>query len=185
MSSLLDIHIGSLQKLLVLLDRELVPLSERVLTSRDPESDGLCDHSEYLIGVGFVATQKYMDEIIREIEDRPGTVQILNAGPVLSNGHPFARSVWAAANYWKHGGEWWEVAFQRNKPERKVKESNQRDEQAAFLEAYGVFGRDYLCSNVLATISGPRVLSLETFVPLLQDWREEIWALPILFGEEE
>lgn len=185
MSSLLDIHIGSLSKFLALLDSELVPLCEQISTSRDPESDGLCDFGEYLIGVGFVAAQQYMDEIIREIEGRSDVTQLLVVGPLLSNGHNFAKSVWTAANYWKHGAEWWEVAFQRNKPGCEVKESKLRDLQTEFLEAYGVFGRDYLCSNLLAEILGRKALRLEDIVPILADWRDEIRGMSSVVSKHD
>jgi len=47
-----------------MLDSKLTTLNDRILVSRDPESDGLFDYAEYFIGLGFCAMQRYLIDCV-------------------------------------------------------------------------------------------------------------------------
>ena len=76
-----DGELQLLSELLAILDNKLVEISSLIVTSVDPESDGLTDRGEYFVGVGFSAIQQYLTDTF---------VAVVNA----------------AANWWKHSAEW-------------------------------------------------------------------------------
>jgi len=177
MTGTLDLFIGDLRWHLEVFDAELAVINTKIAGSLDPESDGFCDRGEYIIGAGFVAVQKYMAETFRMLKISQGVA--LSQGPKLGNGETFANVIWSAGNYWKHQDEWWENAFEYNaqtldESYGKKQKTSKQAKNAEILDEFGVFGKDYICANVLAVISEDKEFLFQTLLPKLQLWRTDL-----------
>jgi hypothetical protein len=104
----------------------------------------------------------------------------LNVGPQLHDGLFFADTVWSAANYWKHEGEWWEdvISFGTNTAEGlaevKIAPPNAGKQSQVSEGRFGKFGRDYICSNVLCELGNGLEFSLLSLMPDLKRWRRSV-----------
>lgn len=183
MTFFFDPFLNYLERHLDLLDVELSRLLNEVDRRPGADNSGTYDAAEYVIGAGFTAVQKYMAETalwMGHKKDKYFISTWLNIGPKLENRCYFANSVWCAANYWKHDAEWWEsgvsfvpmdtgggTALCLSWPENK---------NADTLKEFGLFGRDYLCSNVLASLIAHSEgdLKLKLILPYLRKWRDEL-----------
>lgn len=99
-----------------LLDERIVKMAAWVTQRQDadPEIAGFyADEIDYLIGLGFVAGQRYITST-RSYWKLPKD-QALNMGPYFgSTSIGYAAIVNAAANYWKHHEEWDNSALNPN-----------------------------------------------------------------------
>ena len=170
----IDLFWTDMKSYLEILDAALSPIICKIDTATGPIDEHLCDRSEYLFGAGFVAIQKYMLET-RHLKKIKFTKAIDPKVPDNSQ-VPFEEAVWAAANYWKHDAEWWSVAFQESDQstgkEKDIPNNILRNSE--ILSAFGVFGRDYLCSTVLAAYTPSKDLRLSSLLPLILDWRKSL-----------
>ena len=66
--------------------------------------DDFLDHTEYLIGIGFVVIQQYMTAIYGNLRKEKDFA--LRKGPRHKSGKTFAKIIDYSANYWKHHNEW-------------------------------------------------------------------------------
>ena len=157
---------------LEILDVALSPIICEINTASTPIDEHLYDRSEYLFGAGFVAIQKYMLETchLNEISVK----KAINLKVQDERQVPFETAVWAAANYWKHDAEWWNVGSS------KTEKSTDDDKplppnilrNLKILSAFGDFGHDYLCSSVLAAYTPSKELRLCSLLPRILDWRK-------------
>lgn len=161
-----DIFWGDLKAHLELLDVGLTPLITEIRAS-----EGVIDHkmdrAEYLIGAGFVAIQKYMLEICHW--------RRIRLKDAIRSGAPFEKSVWAAANFWKHESEWWQDVSQKavNKsPSNNKPKPMERNLET--LSDFGAFPNDFVCSNVLAAYSPSNELLLSSLLPRVLEWKKSL-----------
>ena len=87
----------------------------------DPDSSGNLDHTEYIIGFGFVACQMYTTAIISRRKIAKGEARAL--GPKHRTGRSMTELINAAANYWKHSPDWSIDAPSKWKRTRSTKHS--------------------------------------------------------------
>ena len=173
---ILDDDLPFLVTLLELLDTRLTQIQLAIETSTDPDSDGLCDRGEYLIGMGFIACQRYLASTYGPLGIRKHVA--LNCGPRESGGASFAEIVNATANLAKHFDEWdFPSAVFRD---RTGLDANQL-QTIRVIETVTNWA-DYTCSNVLAALVGSLEIKLTSLSPKLQAWRDELDAAHV--GEQ-
>lgn len=171
--------ISDLTQYIKLLDKEVIILHEEIKKSKDPVSEGLCDSAEYLIGAGFTAIQKYILEIC--LFKKLKKDEFIDSGSKIKSNITFLRAIWTGANYWKHDAEWWEdavkmsekdlngiMALKTTGPEKGLAKKN-----LEIISEFGEFGRDFICSNILAKICKKEILNLEELLPRLEIWLRE------------
>ena len=141
-----------------LVDSKLELLDQRAKQSLDPDSDGIYDRAEYLVGFGLVACQTYLTaSISMSGRDRDGA---LNLGPSHECGHSVAKLVNAVANYWKHAPEW---TYPLSRREQAT---------ADLIGSLGVdIDRSYVMVNALSEIVRPCEHRIRYVLPLLSQWR--------------
>lgn len=157
-----------LSKYLYLLDVEISKIREDIKNSRDPESDGLCDYGEYLIGHGFVAIQRYITSTYPLIGiSKP---QALSIEPQITNDLTFVEALNAGANYWKHLEEW------------GLKAIIERDTDKLTGQAKATIGTiekvtpwdDYTCANLLAVLLNGKEMKFSLLLPKISEWRNNL-----------
>ena len=85
-----------------LVDGRLEQLDREANESPDPDSYGVYDRGEYMIGFGFVACQTYVTGGAK-LGNRK---DVLELGPRHPTGQTIVKLISAAANHWKHSPEW-------------------------------------------------------------------------------
>ncbi|MEG1453301.1 hypothetical protein [Brevundimonas sp.] len=160
-------ELASLKAHLTLLDTALDSINQAISQSTDPESEGLFDRGEYLIGSGFVAAQRYIQTVYFTEGIKPDVA--LSLGEKLNYYGTFAHAIWQGANYWKHEEEWYQTVSCGGS--LKGGSAKTRDN----LEQY-VDWDDYTCSNLLALILDGNELSLVALIPILEAWTEAVNA---------
>jgi hypothetical protein len=111
---------------------------------------------EYIAGIGFVACQNYLLQVYPPMEKRDA----LKLGPPHSCGQSVASIVNAAANYWKHQGEW----LQDDPADKR------RDRTENVLLAV-TESRSPNVFEVLEELVAPQAPRFKFLVPLLVQWR--------------
>ena len=148
---------GLLVDLLTVIDAEIGKLEDLIARDEDPDGSGLLDRADSLYGLGFVACQQYITSSYRASGLQ--RYEAVARGPMYSS-DSYAKVVDAAANFWKHHGEW---------PESHGWEEKTRtvlDRILPSKEAYPM-------SNVLHELLGkPETLRLSALVPWLEKWRD-------------
>ena len=135
-------------------------LDELIAGQPDPDSWGLYDRADALYGLGLVACQEFLTSSYR----RSGLKRAAAVAqePMYSPTTSYAEVVDAAANFWKHHGEW---------------PSGWEERTRAVLDRVYPSQNDYPMSNVLAVLLGkPTPLRLAGLVPLLEQWRRGLKA---------
>lgn len=158
---------------LATLDAALAPMISQINTAAGQTDEYLMDRAEYFFGAGFVAIQKFMLEtcLIREIDVK----RAVNLEIPDEEQAPFEAAVWAAANYWKHDAEWWSAFSTARTSKSETPEIRQDTARnASVLSAFGRFGTDHLCANVLAAYSPSKELRLCSLEPLILEWRSTL-----------
>lgn len=162
--NVVDYEFGLLEKILALLDTELSKVNSAIGEAQDPESEGLFDLGEFLIGSGLVAVQRYLNAaradlgFARDAYDRP---------PMFNQNITTVRAINAIANYWKHCSDWDEIERNGGDPsERSLSKKTIED-----LELLGDLS-DYPCANALAAMSPGKDLALSNLSSVLLEWRE-------------
>lgn len=167
---ILDDDLPFLVTLLELLDTRLIQIQLAIEASTDPDSDGLFDRGEYLIGIGFIACQRYLASTYGPLGVKKHVA--LDCGPHESGGASFAQIVHATANFAKHFDEWdFSSAVFRD---RAGLQTNQL-ETIRVIETVTNWA-DYTCSNVLAGLVGSLEIKLISLSPKLEAWRDEFDA---------
>lgn len=86
-----------LKLFLRMIDRELSTINSNIKKSADPDTDGLCDLGEYLIGYGFVAMQRYVSSTYPQTSKNKGKIYKFEAK--LKNDVYFMQAINSGANY--------------------------------------------------------------------------------------
>lgn len=158
-----DVELSYLEELLSSIDIILSNINLRIKNSTDPESDGLCDKSEYFIGVGFCAMQRYLADILQDTKIDKGVA--LQLGPKNKEGVAISLIVHAAGNYWKHSPEWhiWMDKLD-GRSQKTIDRLVSHDGPAC-----------YVLSDILADLSNGEEFSLLSCIPYLEEWRNAIY----------
>lgn len=135
------------------LDRRLRALGEACDRSPDADGLGILDDVENVIGEGFFHCQHYMIH-------RKGTVRNAYSCGTRFCSHTFAQVINAAANYWKHIGEW---------PDELALAPREKRTLDVIRDA-GVTHPEYRLSNLLYELHPNR--RLPRLLPRLVDWRK-------------
>lgn len=85
--------------------KKLYLVNNSIQKSAYPESDGLYDHGEYLIGAGFVVLQQQLHTSLTIISIPPKNA--FKIGPLYAKGSHIAEVINSCANYWKHDLNGW------------------------------------------------------------------------------
>ncbi|MDO8696251.1 MAG: hypothetical protein Q7J74_03980 [Pseudomonas sp.] len=158
-----DYNFPLLSNLLIRLDEELIEVNRLIFSTVDPESYGLTERGEYLIGVGFSAMQQYITETLTFTGINKN--RALDIGPRHTKEITFIAIVNAAANWWKHSAEWVNQLEQS-----KLSERTQKIVMAVTNT------REYQLSNVLAELLGTSEIILSALLPNLVLWRADVDA---------
>lgn len=151
-----------LLRFLGMLDSELKSLDAKISDSVDAETEGICDHIEEVVGLGFAACQRH----ITSVASLTGTTRryALKSGPLLACGLTIAEAVDHVANYWKHHDEW-----DVDPP------SKQSDRTREGLMMIGVERDDpYSATEALEILAGGEIPRLSTLVPKLNEWMDSL-----------
>lgn len=145
-----------------MLDTIVEDLDEATSRTTDPESSGVCDLSEEVLGLGFVACQRFLVAATRCHGREKQTA--LKMGPHVKGNLTIAQIVNGAANYWKHHDEWWNEAPSPSKkcPLKLFEDSIDFHNLLSSISAW-LLGSHYRLSHLL---------------PLLDDWQNEISSEP-------
>lgn len=125
----------------------------------DPDSFGLYDEADHLVGFGFVACQTYMAATAASLKTRKQ--KALELGPRHGCGKTIAELINAAANYWKHNHDW-----------DFGDEDRRRDKTLDVLDSLDIPDSSYLLVQILWELVHPRPAIFASLVPLIEDWRE-------------
>lgn len=175
---------GHLKEFLRIIDCELFKIKSRIDESADPDSDGIYDLYEYMIGYGFVAIQRYM------ISTYPHTH--MNKSDCFKHGRQLEEDLYlmealnAGANYWKHEPEW-PFSLNVGSPDANDLAPISINRSGDNLEknskgTYGLITKlteysDYTLSNLLAVIlervSQKGELSFSSLLPFIEQWRND------------
>jgi hypothetical protein len=130
-----SVDLSLLVPLLRLIDHQIEEIEVRYAHNpSDGDTFGWFDDEEALAGLGFVACQQLLNATYRpakplratEPSRKSGAIAderrklrdgAMCKGPLHPCGVPYARAIDAAANFWKHQGEW--VAGEETKQERE------------------------------------------------------------------
>lgn len=180
-----DPSLGHLSIFIKMIDRELLDLQSKISSSQCPDSDGLFDRGEYLIGFGFVAIQRYVTETKQERGKLEGN--IFRYGFKLHGDLFLVEAINAGANYWKHEPEWpFDVEFGNSNAEALTTISVKRDGQnltSIQRKTFDIVTKltpyaDYTLANLLAEIieqtSKSPCLLFEPLLPYVAQWRDEL-----------
>lgn len=159
-----DTHIGRLEEFLSLLDVKLKEIEKKISLACDAESEGLYDRAEYFVGVGFVAIQQYLLEtLLFQGFEKKHKAWLL--GQNLDCGYSDIVLMNAAANYWKHESEEYDIKFMQLKPDKK------RSNYDAFVVIHDVTkNADYPLVEVLVILNQSNQLTLIELMPRLSRW---------------
>ena len=164
-----DVDFSLLSRHLKLLDTELSQINVAIASSRDPESDGLCDAGEYFIGHGFTAIQRYLT--VTRTGLGVGLPDAFRVPPILQGGLSLAAALNAGANYWKHVEEWIEILNKSD--DADLKGSALRTLQQVETVTPGA---EYTCANLLAVLLDGQPLELSYLLPAIAEWRHNLFS---------
>jgi hypothetical protein len=157
-----------LRRHLKLLDAELSQINVSIVSSRDPESDGLLDAGEYFIGHGFIAIQRYITATRTALG--VGLSQALKFPPMLQGDISLVAALYAGANYWKHVDEWFQVL-------NMADNSDLHGSAISTLKQVETVTpwEEYTCANMLAALLDGQALELSRLLPAIEQWRHNIF----------
>jgi len=154
-----DANLNFLKDCLHLIDVRLDEIFNT--TCPDPDSFGLYDEADHLVGWGFVACQTYLTATLADqgLSKR----EFLNRGPQHSCGRTMTELINAVANYWKHNYEW-----------THDDTSARRERTLESLEALELVSQSYHLVEILSKLVEPEPLLFRNLVPYLEEWRDEV-----------
>jgi len=178
----LDTDLYFLENILTMLDAKLFEINkeidEALNKSSDPDSLGLFDKGDYLVGMGLVACQKYLSSTFGSMRIDKQTA--LKIGPHV-NCEPVVAIINAAANCWKHSDEWNHIEF-ISEPESEMLKVNIRNHNllnkqetrtVKVIEKVTPWA-DYTCANILFSLTNSDELKLMELIPTLIEWRNQL-----------
>ncbi|MFT6076156.1 MAG: hypothetical protein ACJAVT_002291 [Yoonia sp.] len=164
---MIDLHGEDLLRYLKLLDSELIKINAAITESTDPDSDGLCDRGEYLIGTGLVAIQHHLKSV--QCLSGCKASEVFNAPPFVKDDVSYASAINAGANYWKHQEEWFKTLSSDENSSLKghALDTFSRLEKLTPWDAY-------TCSNLLAIMLDGKELELSALLPKIFEWHDNL-----------
>ncbi len=151
------------------IDHELSHIENEIKISEDPDTYGIFDQYEQLIGIGFTVCQTFLVSV----HEGKNKKNYFGAGPFHSNGKSYALITNACANYWKHHDEW-----------KKEELTPQAQSTADVISSLGVDAwSPYPLSEVFSMLLGENQQA--TFVNLLKclnQWASDMNEKPIRAG---
>lgn len=166
-----DGDLSNLKRLLELIDEELGSIQSAIRKSADPETDGLLDRGEYLVGIGFAAIQQYIVGTYAQFQI--SKAEALELPPSTSTGVSFATALNAGANFWKHQDEWGLRAVASRETDTLSPSAQQTVKTIELLTPWD----DYTLSNLLACLTQSNEPCFTNFAPILILWRSAVAAL--------
>ena len=156
----LDWDLDALEEILEVIDGQIDRLfalwAQENATGRIDPAD-MWTRMEYVAGIGFVACQNYLTQVYPPMDKG----EALRRGPLHRSGRSVASIVNAAANQWKHEGEW--LGDAASDPRRRSTE--------AVLGAVTGDGSPNLF-ELLTQVVEPQPPRFRSLVPLLAQWRD-------------
>lgn len=158
-----DPELFYLKEICMMLDEKIKIDYEKIKAARDVDIDGAGDHSEYLIGLGFTAMQRYLLDVLdmRKIKKH----EVLNLGNKFSSELSIAEIINHAANWWKHEPAWTTIALD----EKELTKDNATLDTILENAEY-----PYALSNILGGITKENEFCLSSVLPHLLKWREDV-----------
>lgn len=154
-----------LSKYLSLLNQEFIPVMSTITISKDPESLGLFDYGEYIVGSAYTAIQRYFCSTFPQCNLSKKIA--FSIGPEVTSGLTFANAINAGANYWKHLEEWGGA----NIVYRDIDGLKGNAKETIEMIEKATPWSDYTCTNLLAVILKAQEFEFTRLLPYIQDWR--------------
>ncbi len=180
-----DGDFNHLKLFLQIIDRELSELCLQITDSADPDSDGLCDLGEYLIGYGFVAIQRYVASTYPQTTQNK--TDIYRHGLKLCDDLFLMEVIHAGANYWKHEPEWLfslETGYIDIDDMTAISVDRSGDmlsnvqkktfDSITKLTPYADYTLSNLLSEIIKKISPAYPLSFSPLLPFIEQWRNQL-----------
>jgi hypothetical protein len=140
-----------------LIDSRLNSLEHEASVSDDPDSLGIFDKAEYIIGFGLVACQTYITASSSQL--RLSKKETLKFGSQHLCGYSIVCVVNAIANYWKHNSEW------------EYPLSKQAQETINIISSLQIdINASYVATNALSVLLRPSEPRIERILPFLKQW---------------
>ena len=158
-----DSGFGHLEGLLRTLDSSLTSIHDQLKAADIWDFESICEQGEYLIGLGFCAMQRYLFDVLQDIDIEASDARKL--GPKSQKGVAVAKLIHAAANYWKHEPEW-HIWLD------KLRKDSQR---TVDILLHGKESADYPLAGLLADLCEDKPLLLVNCLPQLLEWRAAVW----------
>lgn len=160
-----------LQMVLSHVDVFIREIKEWARSHGDPEADDFCFEMEYIIGIGFVACQRYLSSTCALF--RIGFKEGCRLPPLVRDGISFADAINATANYWKHHDGWEDDSDIQH--EKHTKETLHKQEKHT-KETLHKLGCDppyiFVAAKILGDLSGE--ILVESLLPRLMEWRKNV-----------
>lgn len=166
-----DADLANLEALFVLVDRELSSITALIKRSSDPDSDGLFDRSEYLLGIALTAIQQYLGSTYAQFKINRS--EALRLPPNITVDLTFVAALNAGANFWKHRDEWGLRANVLRDRDLLKPQAQQTIEAIELLTPWD----DYTLSNLVSCLTPSGELRLAELIPHLTQWRDAVDAL--------
>lgn len=158
----MDFDLNLLEGIYRHLDKLMEELLEECEDCPDPDSFGIFDQMEYLMGFGLIALQTYITDTAAFLKMKKG--KTFCCGPKTKSGHSKIEILNAVANFWKHREEW---IFEGGEKRRN-----------AVDKLFGNVGYetnyDYPISGVLSEILSPEDVRFSMLIPVLIEWRNDL-----------
>lgn len=158
-----DVEFSYISEVLRPIDTSLYELNDKINKADVWEVGSLCDKGEYLIGLVFCIMQRYIFDVLRDVDLKP--LEARKLGPCSSFGEPIAELIHAAANYWKHEPEWHIWLEKLSKQSQKTTDNVLHNRNSA----------QYPLSDLLADLNNSSDLTLLGCLPYLIDWRKTVF----------
>lgn len=136
-----DLELDFLEKHLLLINAQIDTVVADAKGCGDPDAFGVLDDIESLVGLGFVACQRYLTAAYGCTKLTKSTA--LAVGPTHRSGLTIAEIANHAANYWKHQDEW-----------RSEKKTKQQERTESAIGSVGGLPSDYPMTQVLTELTG-------------------------------
>jgi len=162
----MDTELTFLQELCELLDGKLSILERQIKSVSDPESHGYFDQTEYFIGVGFCAMQRYTLDVLEGRDINRGLAYTL--GPKHNSGKSIVSLISCLANWWKHTSEWQHYVFDGEQPKIGHK-ARQTIDSVLSIAKY-----PYVFSTGLVSLKVDGKIEVSSLIPSLIQWRKEV-----------
>ena len=160
----IDFDLDFLKSAVDLVDVSLEQLDAKRRSSPDPNTFGVFDEIEYIIGFGLVACQAYITATVGRSASKNKKSEVLALGPKHRSGRPIVQLINAAANHWKHSAEW-----------IPLKPTNQERQTIEVIRSIGVNpSQPYPIANMLHTMLSPNQILFKNLIPYLIQWRDSL-----------